>query len=206
MSATATAALPKLNGSQVLILQALADAKKPLTRAELVEKVGHGVAVSPANLSSTTEPASLSSRGMLTASEGEDGSVKFGVSAKGAKFAGQMVARRQGANGDKVPPGKLDPAVKRVKASRTYGLELLTEADLTEIRTALGDKYAEVPLDSLRQQVVNRRKQGAFSDPADRNRRAAESALRAFGPGGAVRDGLLPTATVKSLREIVAAG
>ena len=61
------------------------------------------------------------------------------------------------------PPNLLDPVVEAFRGSRPYGFEVYTDLDLQSILDSLGVEYANVPLESLRQRTINRRKQGAYA-------------------------------------------
>jgi len=166
----------KLNGSQVLILKALAKAgpagmtRRQLKRVAPVNSDNLG----PVHVESLeNHPKSLIARGLVVVEEEDDGTKSvpvYRITAKGLEYAKTLKAlpRLTRLTYEKIPPKILDPAIRQVKEKRTYGLEQFTDMDLREILKLCGPKYADVPLDSLRQQIVNRRKRGAFaSKPED---------------------------------------
>lgn len=204
----------QLNASQVHILQTLRKSNDGLTRAQLQNKCPEGTSVTPGNLG-TAEPSDnhvdslkslglvkpVSSRGAGLTEEDERDLVVWRITPKGEKLAEKLVTRKRGSS-VRVPAGKLDPAVKRLKALRTYGLELFTDSDLKELREGLGTEYAEVPLTELRQQIVNRRKQGAFADPQDKIRTATREVIRRCGPEGTLIANLLTPDQLKKLEKL----
>ena len=192
-----------LNASQVHILQTLRKSDDGLTRAQLASKCPDGTAITPANLgtaeTSDNHAGSLkvlglvkpvSSRGAGLTEEDERDLIVWRITPKGDKLAEKLIARKR-SSAPKVPAAKLDSAAKRLASLRTYSFELFTDADIKEIRDSLGADFAELPLTDIRQQIVNRRKQGAFADPAEKVRKAAAAAIRAFGADGTLAAGVL---------------
>lgn len=199
--------MTNLTPTQILALKTLAD-NGDMTYGMLADA---GVNITTGEMSKGTisangeaaNPDSLEARGYVKwqeMSEGEGKGKLWTVTASGRKMADKLVLRVRD-NGEKVPAGMLDKAVLRVKGTRHYGLELFTEEDMTTVRSLLSEKYHNVPLDGLRQQMVNRRKQGAYSDPLEKQRKAMERAIREFGPEGTVIEGLLSAKQVNALRE-----
>lgn len=184
MSATAKASGASLTNSQVLILKALAKARGPVVRAAL-EKAA-GVATGPENLGPVSKESvngyadSLIGRKLVTVQQDDEvvGGVVFQATAAGKALAVKCSARKP-SEAENVPAKSLDAAVLKVKAFKPYGLELYTDEDLKEIRALLPKDHQQVPLDALRQQIVNRRKQGAFTDPKAKAARKALSAVTA---------------------------
>lgn len=212
MAAAKTAA--RLNDSQVRILQALdkVPAGVPgLTTAQLGEKCP-GAAVNSGNLGPAfravldSYPDSLYGLGLVKPIKMPDSPLAWEITTKGRAAAATYKGRKRGvADSDRVPAAVLDQVVKKFIPTRTYGLELYTDADLKEVRAGLGSDYADVALSALRQQIVNRRKQGAFASKAETNKRAAARVLKEFGMGGTVFAGLLTddqTATLEKLAGI----
>lgn len=64
----------------------------------------------------------------------------------------------------KVPADILNNAVKGIRSNRVYGIERFTSDDLDAVRMSLPSQYVMIPLEDLRQQIVNQRKQGAYAD------------------------------------------
>lgn len=200
--------LPALNDSQVVILQALAKCPPGtgLTRERLAAT---GAAVNAGNVGPAFKsvlenyPGSLYGLGLVRPVQHPDEEMVWEATVRGRQLAASYKARRR-VDADKIAPAVLDPVVKKFLPSRTYGLELYTDDDLKEIRTALGAAHAEIPLTALRAQIVNRRKQGAFVEPKDRARAAASRCLREFGVTGTVVEGLLTDAQVERLEALVA--
>lgn len=158
----------RLTASQVLLLQALAEAPQGMTSGELEKKTG----VRPGTQSLgpiyqetlDKHPNSLYGRKMVTAMRwAEDQDVIFKITVKGRETAQTFSAKRHLSPNSGVPPKLLDPAVIAVRATKTYGLELFTENDLQQVLDLLPKKYHQIPLNDLRQRIVNRRKQGAFT-------------------------------------------
>lgn len=201
--------MTNLTPTQILALKTLAD-NGDMTYGMLADA---GVNITTGEMSKGTisangeaaNPDSLEARGYvkrqeMSGEEGEGRGILWAITASGRKMADKLVLRVRD-NGEKVPAGMLDKAVLRVKGTRHYGLELFTEEDMATVRSLLSDKYADVPLDGLRQQMVNRRKQGAYANPLEKQRKAMERAIREFGPEGTVIEGLLSAKQVNALRE-----
>lgn len=189
-----------LNDSQVFLLQTLRTfnaANGPMPRSRL-DETSKGSAtpsnLGPANLQTLKDgngkyAGSLFGLGFVQpcGSEESDNTreTSWKITDKGLKAVETYRARKRGAN-VKVPSAKLDKEVKKLRNTRTYGLELFTTDDLKELRTALGDDYANVTLEDLRQQITNRRKQGAFADPKAKIAAAVKKAILDFGPEGRI--------------------
>ena len=188
--------MSRLNNSQVLILKAFAG-KGSMTREEIAERAG--VPASTSNLGPVFQetlpqhPDSLYARRLVTAALDEDNGkeiVLYSLTPQGKKAATEYAAKKR--NGTAViPPRVLDPIVKRIRALRTYAMERFTEEDLREIRKCLTKKYSEIPLEDLKQQIVNRRKQGAYTDRNACKLRSLKRVMREFGHEGTVIAGLL---------------
>ncbi len=208
--------MSKLSPSQVMILQTLAKNPEGLTRQQLEAKLPDA-SISYANLGPVfTEKVvpdedfrqTLLGRGFVKVAKTppiREGEKTWGavwvITARGAKAALSTKTKIRAKTA--IPPKLLDPIVIKFKATRTYGLERFTEADIKEIRTALGPEYAEVPLADLRQVIVNRRKTNAYSDPKQRRLRPVKAALAAFGPEGWLEPDFLTTAQVATLRQMI---
>lgn len=134
--------------------------------------------------------------------EGKDVLV-YVLTEKGQKAAAGLEVRKPMESSHKIAREFLDAAVLKVKSQRAYGLELYTDEDVAEIRELCGPAYSEVPLDSIRHQMVNRRKQNAYSDPAERRQRPIKQVLSWFGEKGSVEPGLLTSEQVEHLRSLL---
>lgn len=156
-----------LTNSQVLILKTLARNPNGLTREMLLEK--SGVVCDNATLGPVYQEGIEKHSESLVAyrlvkveKRSPTDPTLFKLTAGGVQAAGSYSARKRGQT-DKVPPEELDPVVLSIRALKPYGLELFTDDDLKEIREQLPEEHREVTLTSLRQQIVNRRKQGAYA-------------------------------------------
>lgn len=107
-------------------------------------------------------PDSLVALGFVYVNQVSPTETLFALTTKGANSADMYSYRRRNANGNKVPPSILDRTVKSVRNLKPYGLELFTDDDIKEIREKLPEDFHNVPIAGLRQQIVNRRKVGAF--------------------------------------------
>jgi len=123
------------------------------------------------------------------------------VTAKGRSVVEKIKVRKDDC--PKVDAGKLDTVVIKFRSTRTYGIELYTDADMKEIKAALGVAAEGVTLDSLRNQIANRRKQGAYSDKAATFARKIAATIRDFGPEGIVAK-ILTAPQVAKLRALKA--
>jgi hypothetical protein len=198
----------QISASQVTILQALAKSPKGLTTAGLREAVGSGVAVNSGTIGPVFReildhyPDSLYGLGLVKPDKREGEDHVWQITPRGTKVA-DTVRTRKVVTGVKVSPKVLDAAVKRFRPTRTYGIELYTDDDLREIRKLLPGEYQDVGTESLLMQILSRRKQGAFTDDADRVRRAVTKAVKDFGPGGAIK-AVLTKAQVEELNALLA--
>jgi len=155
-----------LTSTQIIFLQALAKAPRGLTVRQLRDKTS----LSPSSQSlgplyvETAEhyPRSLIGQGLVRAEEYQEDENRFFATPSGIKAARIYTARHRLNNKSFIPPKILDPAVVKIKATKSYGLELFTDDDVAEVRALLGPKYKSVPIDDLRWRIVNRRKQGAY--------------------------------------------
>jgi hypothetical protein len=176
-----------LNASQVLILQTLAKFPDGLSTEVLATK--SGATVNSGNLGPVFKltlgnyPDSLFGLGYVKPNQYEEGPVLWTITPKGQKQAGVLVTKKK-YTGVKIPGKVLDAQVIKFMKVRTYGLELYTLDDLKEIRTACGEEYKDVPLEELKQQIVNRRKQGAYADPQATTNRLVAAILKAIGEEG----------------------
>ncbi len=156
-----------LTNSQVLILKCLSRNPNGLSRDQINEKTG---VVSDSDTlgpiyeeNLVSHPDSLYAYGLvIPAKETPDTPTVFKLTARGETAAESYAARVRGAK-IKVESKLLDKAVMKVRALKTYGLELFTEDDVKEIRALLPEDYQSVTVPDLRQQIVNRRKQGAYA-------------------------------------------
>lgn len=156
-----------LSNSQVLILKCLSRNPNGLTREQINEKTG--VVCDLDTLGPVYEESLMGHRdclysyGLVVPEKDEPGvPTVFRITQKGEEAAELYRARETGAK-LKVDPKALDKAVLKIRALRTYGLELFTDDDVKEVRALLPDDFQGVSLTDLRQQIVNRRKQGAYA-------------------------------------------
>lgn len=63
-----------------------------------------------------------------------------------------------------IPADVLDPVVIAFRPSRSYGMDDYTEDDWVLLRSRLPEGYQDVPLGSLRNRAINRRKVGAYKE------------------------------------------
>ena len=161
---------PRLHSSQVLILQALDRSRNGMSGEEVTEATGitlTGVNIGPI-YHETLEgyPNSLYGRGLVVPQvdpESLKTRITWFITSKGQKLARSYVTREKPC-GVKVPVAMLDPIVMDFKNNRTYQMELYTNADLKKIRESLSEEYRSLDLDCLKQQIVNRRKTGAYAE------------------------------------------
>lgn len=198
-----------LTPTQVRILKLLATDAEGMSRPYLEERLEMTLMidvigpVDPAKKGNY--PDSLVGRGLVKvraeAGEGNETVYVFVATAKGVKIgSGTKVLKRL--SGDIVPSNILDPVVKEFRKVRAYCFEFYTDDDIGELKDSLPEEYWKVPLESLRRQIANRRKLGAFADPAERASKAALASIRAFGPGGLVEDGVIIGKALERLQEI----
>lgn len=157
-----------LTNSQVLILKTLLRNPNGLTRESLAEK--SGVVVDNTTLGPVLQETLSAHPECLVAYRfvkvekiSPDAPTLYKLTPGGTQAANSYSARKRGAT-DKVDPDSLDKAVLSIRALKPYGLELFTEEDVKEVRALLPEGEQEVTVPSLRQQIVNRRKQGAYSN------------------------------------------
>jgi hypothetical protein len=192
-----------LNASQVMILQALAKSDEPLSKED-IEKVAPNAAVSAINLGpvfqETLEGAnegngawrysdSLYALGYVrpVKDNRDDKEVTcWEITAKGRKLVDKLVTRTKAAGNLKIPPEILDPIILKMRAVRTYGLNVWTDTDVKELRDKLPEEYRTISIENLRHRIVQRRQAGAFADPSKKRRMSIEKVLREFGPDGTV--------------------
>jgi hypothetical protein len=197
-----------LNSSQVLILQAMAQHRQPMTAREIEER--SGAPASADNLGPVYQDSvrgdryttSLLGLGYVDSQRLEGEPVTWFLTSAGRKAARVYRTRRRG-DFVRVPPDVLDPVVRNFKKTRIYGFEVYTEDDLSAIRQTLGDDYHGIPLEELRDQIVCRRKQGAFADKSEKTRRAVDRVIREFGPHGTILS-LLTESQLEDLYELCA--
>ena len=187
---------PNLSDTQIVILQGM-KLKRPYTREQLSEVMGftaNGTNLGPTyNESRENQPNSLVSRGMVRVMQDEIRGKKvilYTITKTGVAAAKRLTVQQK-SNEKKVPPSLLDPVVKEMQSTRNYGLERFTDDDIDKIRVALGDKYKTVSITGLKQQIVNRRKQGAYASETARKIRAYKRLEREFGAEGTIDPGFL---------------
>ncbi len=64
----------------------------------------------------------------------------------------------------RIPRDMLDAAAIPIRPTRTYSFESYTTEDLDQVRDLLDEKYRDIEDESLKHQLANRRKAGAFAD------------------------------------------
>lgn len=198
----------KVNASQVRILKYMAKLGRPVSREQLEEKSGATASahnLGPVNkelLATNGYGDSLFGLGYVRPKQYEGEGVTWELTQKGQKAAAIYETAKR-VDCSRVPSKILDPVVIEFMKTRTYGLERYTEGDLKEIRAKLGEDWADLPIGELQLQIVNRRKQNAFSSPEARKRRPAIMALSAFGPKGWVSKNLLTDEQVAKLEKII---
>lgn len=213
-----------LRKSQLRILQALDRADGALTKADILAEIREELPdasdntgyLSAAlgsfdkdvtkNIEERVGFPSLMTLGLVKGIEREfaqGNASEFLLTAAGKKAAATYHDRKP-AQALRVENKVLDKAVKEWKSTHIYGLDALTDDDLVEIKKALGAGHKGLALDDLRQQIVNRRKQGAYSDPRNRERAAIKETLNRFGPEGTVKAGFLKPAQVEELTAMLA--
>ena len=192
-----------LNASQVLILQTLAKFPDGLTRDKLAAKSGASCStdnLGPQQLNGN-HVTSLYGMGLVKPVKHEEEECLWLPTKKGMKAAATYKTLKPRSS-EKVPASLLDPLAAALQAARTYSMEQWTDEDVKELREKLGQDWAELPLNDLRQQVVNRRKQGAFSSPTERLRKAVDKTIKDFGPEGHLAKVLTPK-QVEQLQALV---
>lgn len=199
-----------LNGSQVLILQALIRAGVNGVETSVLQKAA-GVPVNSGNIGPAfTEvldhyPESLRARGLVYCEKMEGERVKWFITKKGIAIATEFKGRKIGPK-RKVPNALLDKVVMQFKKTRAYGLEYYTEDDLCAIREELGEGFEDMdyrPQGDLHSQILARRKQGAFSDKDEKRKKQLQKLYREFGPNGTVIEGFLYEEQVSQLMEML---
>lgn len=195
-----------LNRSQVLLLQALAASKGGMTRSQLAE--ASGANPNADNLGATyredidSYPHSLRALKMVVVEKAdEDAKCLWTVTAAGRKAAEKYRTIDSVTRGVKVDVNSLDNAVIAFRSTRTYCMESWTAEDIQMVRDAAGIGH-DVSDDSIRQVVINRRKQGYYSDPDAKRIRAARAAIHAFGPTGEVEAGIIKGEALAALKKI----
>jgi DNA-binding PadR family transcriptional regulator len=206
-----TVAASPLNASQVLILQFLSRQTSPrgVTRQDINDKCPKaGATVDNLGVSrGGAKPGSLYALGMVTAEQHDvDGRMVtlYKITDKGRAAAKKMKVKATRVA--TVDPLKLDKVVIEFRPTRTYGMENYTDDDIREIKDKLNGGAQQVSISDLRQQIANRRKQGAYADPTERVKRLAKSAIAAFGPGGWAHDGLFNKSQMNVLMDMAATG
>jgi len=195
-----------LTASQVIILNVLAKASTGLTASQ-ISYAGKGVPVNANTIGPVFgegHPDSLRGRGLVVCEKQEEEDVHWSITEKGRKMAG-MKAQRIGP-GKRVPNEVLDPVVLMFKKRRTYGLERYTDDDILDLRTQLPKDYRDVDPKDLWNQILARRKQGAFADPDEKIRKALEKVLREFGPNGTMIEDFLTEDQVQQLHTRLGVG
>ena len=156
----------QLSRSQVHILKALASVPFGMTRDQIEEKLDITVStdvIGPVYSEDLYKhPDSLYALGCVSPTREEDDTkARWRITKDGKQIADKVKTRKP--SSAVVPGDVLDPVVIAFRPTRTYTAERYTDEDMKEIRSKLGDRYANVCLDSLRQQIVNRRKMGKYN-------------------------------------------
>lgn len=176
-----------LTPSQVVILNVLGKSAVPLSAGEISLEGGRV----PVNVQTigpvfdehlSNYPNSLRGRGLVRPEKYEGDDVRWEITTKGKQYT--TVKAQKIGPGKRVPNEVLDPVVLKFKKRRTYGLERYTEDDICDLRTQLPKQYWDVDVTDLWNQILARRKQGAFADPNEKRRKALERVIREFGPNG----------------------
>ncbi len=162
-----------LNSSQVHILQTLVQYPVGLTTAKLQEVCQDKASVSTNNIGPVNEetieqggsPTSLRALGYVSCTRHEGQEPTWQLTAKGRAMAKRSSTRSRLDESQRIPKEILDKAVKKVHPYKTYGFEVYTSNDLQEVRIFCGESYIHVTDENLRDQMVTRRKLGAFADP-----------------------------------------
>lgn len=156
-----------LTNSQVMILKVLARNPNGLTREQIAEK--SGVVVDNTTLGpvlqetlSAHPECLIAYRFVRVEKISPDAPTLYKLTPGGTQAANTYSVRKRGAT-DKVNPDKLDEVVLRIRPLKPYGIENFTDDDVKQIRSELPEEDQEVTIDSLRRQIANRRKQGAYS-------------------------------------------
>ncbi len=166
-----TVKVPDLTHQQVLTLRALLDEPEGLIAGELIKR---GINVTPDWIGPINKedvpkyPQSLIGLGLVTVRQYETltghGRTAYLLTEKGRKVAPLVKIRERGVSEEQKVPNKiLDEAGAKVKPLKVYAFEYYTDGDLKEVRDLLPEQYNKVPFERIRQQLVNRRKQGAFA-------------------------------------------
>lgn len=154
-----------LSPRQVKALKTLARNPNGMTRPQLERAIGTTIGsdvIGPVYSEDLhLYPESLYARSLVYCMRDEDDeNTRWLITSQGKKVANTTVTRDLTAA--VVPPEILDPIVIEFRSTRTYSIELYTEQDMQEIRSKLGNAYAEVSINDLRQQIINRRKMGKY--------------------------------------------
>ena len=155
-------------------------------------------------------PDSLRARALVYCERMEGERVRWYITKEGVKIATGYKGRKIGPK-RKVPNTILDPVVMKFKDTRAYGLEQYTENDLQALREALPDEYHDVgvvrppdgSLSDLHNQILARRKQGAYGDKDEKRKKQLQKLYREFGPNGTVIEGFLYEEQVSQLLELL---
>lgn len=201
---------PTLNTSQAAILSVLAKSPTGMTADQIKSRVGNRIGVNadtlgPATLLLAEEgyPDSLHGKGLVRAGKLEGGETIYRITTEGKEYAQIVKYRRPVQDKHKIPSEILDPAVLKVKSTRTYVFERYTDEDIDAIKTLLGDEWDHISRQDVKEQIVTRRKVGAYSDPEQKGRKAAKAAIAAFGPEGSVQANLLTPEVIRRLNAII---
>lgn len=188
---------PLVNSTQVAILRLLMRHPNGLTRSDISRHYSASyMNLGPSYQDSLSNPdysRSLYALGLVKpAQDYTNGPVNWVVTPKGAWVASAF----QGTNkGIKVPHEILDPLVMNVLKARTYSVDYFTSEDIDEVRKSLPQKFKEIEVDQLRQQIITRRKLGAYTKhrkPRDKAKLAVARLIREFGPEGDILSLLTP--------------
>lgn len=162
--------LLNLTNSQVTILKVLMRNPNGLTREDLAHKssvVCDNNVLGPVYEETLKSyPESLIGFGLVKVTKiAPDAPTLFQITETGEHYATNYSMRKRGQK-DKVTPAALDAVVIKLRPTIPYGFELWTEDDLKKVRNELPEDEREVSLPSLKLQIMNRRKQGAYADNA----------------------------------------
>jgi hypothetical protein len=162
-------AVAQLSPTQVIVLKTLARSSQGMTRGQIEEKTGVALTASiigPIYVDDLHKhPESLYAlklvQPLMDENSSHIGDVQWHLTKVGRRMAESVKTREHIAA--VVPGNVLDPVVIKFRPTRTYGIEKYTDDDMREIISQLGEPYADVSLDALRQQIANRRKMGKYT-------------------------------------------
>ena len=192
-----------LGRSQIVLLHALAKSKSGLTKKQLADQTGESVSsfsLGPVKAKTLgAYPDSLWGRGLV---EKEGNSYR--ITKSGLEVTkGRSPRKRPIPSGTQIPAELLDPSIRKSQSVRNYGLDRFTDEDVKEVLARLPEEYHEYPIDSVRQQMVNRTKRRAFVNEDDCKIRALKRLEKELGADGTVIKGLLTGKQILQIDEMM---